>query len=86
MLGQMHKGSLMHMANRVTSGAEHIYESSSKENSLNTEIILNDLANKKYTNPKSIVINQVERDISNTIDSVSSDEEEQYGSADLDGD
>ena len=75
------------MANRITSGAEHIYESSSKENSLNNEIMLNDLANKNYYSKKSIVVNQIARDNSNTIESISSDEEDDvYGSADLDGD
>jgi hypothetical protein len=77
---------MMTMANRVTSGAEHIYESSSKEGSMNNEVILNDLANKHYTNPKSIVINPIERDNSNTIESISSDDDDQYNSADLDGD
>ena len=72
------------MANRLMSGAEHIYESSSKETSMNNDIMLNDLANKKYNNVKSIVINQIDRDNSNSIESISSSE--QYGSGDLDGD
>ena len=37
----------MLMAQRVTSGAEHIYESSSKENSIN-DMIFNDLASRVY--------------------------------------
>lgn len=71
-------------SNRVISGAEHIYESSSKENSA---IILNELGqNKNYTAVKSIVINQIARDNSNSVESVSSDEEDLVCSADLDGD
>jgi hypothetical protein len=54
-LGQFNNEKMM-MANRVMSGAEHIYESSSKETSMVFEV-QNDLANKKYTNVKSIVIN-----------------------------
>ena len=35
----------MAMANRVTSGAEHIYESSSKDNSLNLELHAKNFSN-----------------------------------------
>ena len=46
MLSQFNTEKMM-MAQRVTSGAEHIYESSSKDNSVN-DMIFNDLASRVY--------------------------------------